>query len=1152
MAITNIKHKQGELDLVYSKTYAQLVALKDANKLIPKANYKIIDFKTKHRIPNTTEIYEHDTVEPLIIQAITIDSFNEEAKSELYPDDIIYYDFNNNLCEDGTTARNGWIYYRKDNLKNIEITGYDWRHCRFRRWRISAKAKETITTLSSNELTTTLTFSPLNGSWLTFTPRVYQVEIPESTVHLAGQLTLTVTKGSTTVTKPLLKSDNSDTFTENELSGTVGQIVYDPVRNVFVYMSFYHFGEDIVGYYASTTSTDFDIGYGLRYEVDDTDYQDYTTFPLYGANTHNIKIGRLETKGGLGNNVFLHNYLNYITIGNKCLNNTFTGLTYNITIGNECYNNLIHSDFHWVQAGNEFFGNYIQGIGYLGIRIQNMFIPSEFYYNSLFLGTFGAGNFGVNGMHQNQFYLKGNTFSFTNTVEASLVYLLGADGGSGRTSFVAQGHISASVLGYFDANNLTIVDHMYRDSIFERPAQEAKLPGTIVDELDITTLQTPTGATRNIGLDENNKVIELPFPATELSAAEIGDGLSLKSDKITLGDDDTVTFAPRTPTNDDGSLNLKGTFDGAYVNPLNSGNTTTYKFDANGIFLQHTHTNSKIELDSSLTALSSSMITSAQAVVGGTNTVAATNQTSNPDNTFNLLESDRGSGDRQQLLIGYFNGAWNSQFIDSSPTPKGIKYAGDYEPNFEPRTLITKQYVDNAIQYFVTSPNGLIKVGDYTTLDNSVTMRGDLDSWIWRLNSDYENTTSQSFNFAPTTAGNTRYDLIIGDNNGDYIVVPGTETLGTAVYPLVANNEVPLIEVRIGDTGVLSVTPFAPAAFVKYDTNVQNLTTGQRLNARTNIQAVSKDTDDSRTGVLTNNGIVYVNAGIGTTTLSGSLISLNTGEDGTASSYMLNLKNTSGGGIEVQKRGSTRIRSNGDSLTNYFILELYGSNGVIRSKWDNASFENWNTQYNYAPLHNRDTVYIRKAGPNNGSSAALVQRFEIDSNELHTLGIRNTQNVQAVAGEVQWLIEYTSDAGGGLAKTRDMIGFARNAVTIFGGRALPTGLYADLTTLEGNNVGTPTYRVPLRQYAYGMSQFEDGVIIGTDTNKLSSITTDNKLYVEGDATANGSLITRNIGDTALSTSKWRLGGATDSVNNSVTKLIDISINGVTYKLLARQ
>ena len=123
--------------LTRTLTYAQLVAEIAAETLHIGESIKISDYVTKHNIYDGTSPLEEvhtDTVEPLIVTALTNSVISNEAKSALFPDDVIFYDVTNSLCEDGITARKGKITYRKDVTRNIE-TWYDFRGVVFRRWK---------------------------------------------------------------------------------------------------------------------------------------------------------------------------------------------------------------------------------------------------------------------------------------------------------------------------------------------------------------------------------------------------------------------------------------------------------------------------------------------------------------------------------------------------------------------------------------------------------------------------------------------------------------------------------------------------------------------------------------------------------------------------------------------------------------------------------------------------------------------------------------------------------------------------------------------------------------------------------------------------------------------------------------------------------
>src|SRR3712207_6198893 len=104
-----------------SKTYSELKQMKDGKKLETGKMYLLTDFATKYEQPTSKDIKTAE-VEPLLLTAISNDSFEPIAYSPKYPSDIIYYNFDNDKCEDKKTSRNGFITNRIDTInKNSEI-----------------------------------------------------------------------------------------------------------------------------------------------------------------------------------------------------------------------------------------------------------------------------------------------------------------------------------------------------------------------------------------------------------------------------------------------------------------------------------------------------------------------------------------------------------------------------------------------------------------------------------------------------------------------------------------------------------------------------------------------------------------------------------------------------------------------------------------------------------------------------------------------------------------------------------------------------------------------------------------------------------------------------------------------------------------------
>lgn len=124
-------------------TWYELNSMRLVNNLMPGVNYLLTDYQTIHRIPTQNTIH-NGPIEPLIIQAVSLNSFSIVAKSPTNPSDVIYYEFTNEYvrCEDSfdshvtgagancvndqSVHRPGYIVYREDVI-NKQSAHYDFR-----------------------------------------------------------------------------------------------------------------------------------------------------------------------------------------------------------------------------------------------------------------------------------------------------------------------------------------------------------------------------------------------------------------------------------------------------------------------------------------------------------------------------------------------------------------------------------------------------------------------------------------------------------------------------------------------------------------------------------------------------------------------------------------------------------------------------------------------------------------------------------------------------------------------------------------------------------------------------------------------------------------------------------------------------------------
>jgi len=100
--------------------------------------YRITDFRMIYDQRTAAGwVLKESEVEPLLVTALTESTLSPVAYSQAYPQDIIYYDINDNLTNATSTDRPGNITYRKDTINNI-VCEYDFRHVLINRYEVIA------------------------------------------------------------------------------------------------------------------------------------------------------------------------------------------------------------------------------------------------------------------------------------------------------------------------------------------------------------------------------------------------------------------------------------------------------------------------------------------------------------------------------------------------------------------------------------------------------------------------------------------------------------------------------------------------------------------------------------------------------------------------------------------------------------------------------------------------------------------------------------------------------------------------------------------------------------------------------------------------------------------------------------------------------
>jgi hypothetical protein len=485
-------------------THQQISLLKSENNLNTGGWYILLDYATKHLIPTTTAINE-GPLETLVLFATSNNTFSNKVFSPSFPKDNIEYDFDNILCEDGTTPRKGLITYRKDTVRNITTTKYDFRNTVRRLYKVTTKQNEIPTLLSGSEVDLLLTFSPNLSSTSLTVYQQWHVDFPEVFANSAGSLNITIRKGSFSYTRPLLKSNFSPTWAANELANKKGLIVYSIGTNSFVFMNFVTngIGDSLEGLYISDTQTLKVIGNNVRYNVDNEDFIDVKTFQ--DGNT----ISDVFLEGQW--NTFFGNVFNSKFLGNDSNNNVFlNGEVAGVDAVN-FFNNIVASRLLGVTApsfvGNSLFiSNAIPNV-ILGEIDRCTFLIGR-HFQKLNGGFFGDSTI-VQAINPPNVSPQGNWgFHMTNvTCQSSGIFL---NPNSNATNTSINAHVIQSLIGLTTTvpSFLIINKLFYRESLDGTPNIQQTIGDAQVDKFRINELQTPEGQVKTIGTDENGNVVE--------------------------------------------------------------------------------------------------------------------------------------------------------------------------------------------------------------------------------------------------------------------------------------------------------------------------------------------------------------------------------------------------------------------------------------------------------------------------------------------------------------------------------------------------------------------------------------------------------------------------------------------------------------------
>jgi hypothetical protein len=415
---TSYQETSGSFFNLTNTTFSELTSLKANNQLTPGKYYRISDFQLmwRNQSINDNTVKMGLSAEPLIVLALSGNRISHEAKSELYPQDTVYYDIDATSSYSWGDINNdtaipnfkGWIYRRIDHKLNIDIP-WDWRH------------------ITVNCCRPDLTCIFEQGTGTTY--NLYSVVKSSNKLYYSVQ--------NNNINKSLTNTDwwlPVSNFTEG--------------NTYFVTSEYYGFrayknDETLISLPAVT-------GTRIQQPTFTSSLISQGTFEL--INCHNIKI-----EGGYSN-VFLGNSVHSNTIGNSFNSNT---------IGNSFNSNTIGNSFNSNTIGNMFYSNTIEN-GFSDNIIRNEFydniIGNSFSSNTI--GTIFASNTIKNGISENTI---GNNF-LLNTIRNVV------NGNTIRNYFsnnVIGNNIIENVIGnYFSENTIeynfnfnTIGDNFRKNTI---------------------------------------------------------------------------------------------------------------------------------------------------------------------------------------------------------------------------------------------------------------------------------------------------------------------------------------------------------------------------------------------------------------------------------------------------------------------------------------------------------------------------------------------------------------------------------------------------------------------------------------------------------------------------------------------------------------
>ena len=488
-------------------TYSNLTGLKATSGLLSGQLYRISDFILiwNNQSINDATLKIAVSGEPLIVTAISKNKISHIARSEIYPQDTIYYDIDASGSYSWGTINNtaaipnfkGWIYRRVDNFLNIDIP-YDWRNITVNCCKVDVSSvpdysgnyqydlldvvKSTGNNINRGKLYYSLITGNIGQSIIDDTKWAPVSAYNESGTYFATNEANNFTtlrkenEGFDKVDLPYLSNTRIQQPTFTSILTGLGTFTLNTVRNIKivgghsnVFVGEYFYDNNIGdGFAFNTIGSNFNfnnignmfqdnkIGYFVGYNhIGNNCYVNvFGSSFLYNTIENNFQynnIGPVVNYNSIANNFYYNNIgTNFSTnvIGPGFLGNTIGIFFYYNTIGPNCYGNIIGRSFESNTIGNSFqyniIGTYAQSNN-IGNVVSSNLIGNDFLQNTLLNNinnTIFGNNFQLNTIE--------SFITFTNFLSSTHVY-------NSYNTTIFRNSAETKRLRYFNSNDQLVV-----------------------------------------------------------------------------------------------------------------------------------------------------------------------------------------------------------------------------------------------------------------------------------------------------------------------------------------------------------------------------------------------------------------------------------------------------------------------------------------------------------------------------------------------------------------------------------------------------------------------------------------------------------------------------------------------------------------------